>query len=69
MRAFVEVRRMAASHDELARRLDHLERETSSKLGEHAKYFSAIFESLRQLTSAPAKPKRKVGFSPPEEPT
>ena len=68
MRAFVEVRRMAASHDELARRLDDLECEMSSKLGKHEKYFSAIFESLRQLTAASAaKPKRRVGFAPAEE--
>lgn len=67
MRAFVEARRMAASHDRLARRLDDLERETSSKLGKHEKYFSAIFESLRQLTAPPPKAKRRVGFAPGEE--
>ncbi len=28
---------------------------------------TAIFESLRQLAAPPAKPKRKVGFAPPQD--
>jgi hypothetical protein len=67
MRAFVEARRMARSHEQLEHRLDEHEREMGSKLGEHEKCFTAIFQALRLLTAPPAKPNRRVGFAPPDE--
>lgn len=66
MRAFVELRRMAASNVALERRLEELEREISAKLGEHDKQFSLVFETLRELV-APTKPKRRIGFAPPPD--
>lgn len=67
MRAFVELRRAAASYTAIARRLEDLERETNAKLGHHDKQFEAIFQALRQLIVPPRRPKRRVGFGPPEE--
>ncbi len=64
MRAFVEMRRMAAWHEQLAARLDDLESRMGSELGKHERYFAAIFESLRQLAAPQPKPKRQVGFAP-----
>ena len=64
MRAFVELRRAVASQTVLARRLDELERHTNAKLAKHDKELAAIFHALRQLISAPARPKRPIGFSP-----
>lgn len=67
MRAFVELRRAAASYAAFEQRLDDLERETTTKLGRHDEQLDAIFKALRQLISPPAKPKRPIGFSPPED--
>ncbi len=55
MRAFVRLRRMIASHEGLARRLDELE----------AKYdgqFKVVFEAIRQLMLPPPAKRRQVGF-------
>jgi ORF6N domain len=67
MRAFVELRRAAASHSAIEKRLEALERETKAKLGGHDQQLNEIFEALRQLISPPPRPRRKVGFSPPED--
>jgi hypothetical protein len=61
MRAFVELRRAAASYTALEKRLDELER----GLGQHDEQLQQIFKTLRQLISPPVRPKRPVGFSPP----
>lgn len=66
MRAFVELRRVAASYTVIARRLEDLERDTKAKLGQHDKQLDAIFQALRQLISPPPRPKRRIGFTLPE---
>ncbi len=66
MRAFVELRRAAAGYSALEVRLDQLERDASSRLSKHDEQLNEIFKTLRQLISPPARPKRPVGFSPPE---
>lgn len=63
MRAFVELRRAAANYTALEKRLDDLER----GLGRHDEQLQEIFKALRQLISPPVRPKRPVGFSPPED--
>jgi DNA-binding transcriptional MerR regulator len=67
MRAFVELRRAATSYAPIQRRLDEVERETTAKLGEHDQQLDQIFQALRQLISPPSRPRRRVGFRPPEE--
>jgi hypothetical protein len=67
MRAFVELRRAAASYAAIQKRLDELERESKAKLGEHDQQLEQIFQALRQLISPPPRPKRRVGFRPPED--
>jgi len=55
MRAFVRLREMLASHVELARKLDALEKKYDDQ-------FKAVFEAIRQLM-APVEPKRRpIGF-------
>lgn len=66
MRAFVELRRAAASYTGIERRLEDLKRETNAKLGQHDQQLDGIFEALRQLISPPPRPKRQVGFRLPE---
>jgi len=58
MRAFVQLRKMASSHTELARKLEDLE----NRLGEHDEQFRIVFEAIRQLTITENKPKKKIGF-------
>ncbi|HEV3322226.1 MAG TPA: ORF6N domain-containing protein [Solirubrobacteraceae bacterium] len=66
MRAFVELRRTAATYTAIERRLEDLKRETNAKLGEHDQQLDEIFQALRQLISPPPRPKRQVGFGLPE---
>ena len=58
MRAFVQLRKMIASHDELARKLTELEQHLEG----HDEQIQAIFEAIRQLMTPPAKPRKKIGF-------
>jgi phage regulator Rha-like protein len=67
MRAFVELRRAAASYTAIENRLEELERETKTKLGRHDQQLSQIFQALRQLISPPPRPRRQVGFRLPED--
>ena len=67
MRAFVELRRAAASYAAIDKRLEELERETKAKLGQHDQQLGQIFEALRQLISPPPRPRRQVGFRPPDD--
>jgi hypothetical protein len=67
MRAFVELRRAAASYGAIEQRLEELERETQAKLGRHDQQLEAIFRALRQLISPPPRPKHRIGFAPPED--
>jgi len=58
MRAFVRLRRILASHKELARKLEELEKKYDAQ-------FKVVFDAIRQLM-APAEPppRRRIGFSP-----
>jgi ORF6N domain len=58
MRAFVRLRELLATHKDLARKLDDLER----KWGEHDQKFALVFEAIRQLMLPPAEPERKEKF-------
>lgn len=58
MRAFVRLREMLATHKDLARKLEALERKFES----HDMHIRSLFEAIRQLMT-PAEPKkRKIGF-------
>jgi hypothetical protein len=66
MRAFVELRRAAASYAALEERLRELERETATRFGQHDEQLDQIFKTLRQLIAPPTRPKHPVGFRPPD---
>ena len=56
VRTFVRLREVLASHAELARRLDELERK-------HDRQFTQVFAVLRELMGAPpAAERRRIGF-------
>ncbi len=56
MRAFVRLRQMLASHVDLARKLDALEKKYDAQ-------FSIVFDAIRRLMAPPErKPGRRIGF-------
>jgi phage regulator Rha-like protein len=55
MRAFVRLRRLLASHADLQRRLDELEKKYDAK-------FKVVFDAIRELMIPPKKKRRPIGF-------
>ena len=58
MRAFVRLRQYLATHQDLARRLDTLQRNHETK-------FEIVFEAIRQLSAPPPSRRRPIGFRAP----
>lgn len=58
MRAFVQLRRMAITHKDLAEKIAALERQSVL----HGQNIEKVFEALRQLFIQEEKPKRRMGF-------
>jgi len=56
-----DLREILATHKDLARRLEELER----KLGQHDEKFQIVFEAIRQLMAPPPQPEKKgrIGFA------
>ena len=55
MRIFVRLRKMLLSNAELARKLNTLEKKYDAQ-------FKIVFDAIRELTTPPEKPKRRIGF-------
>ena len=55
MRTFVRLRHILASHSELSRRLDMLEKKYDRR-------FRVVFEAIRELMSPKMPPKKLIGF-------
>jgi ORF6N domain len=74
VRAFVRLREMAATHDDLSRRLDELER-TATKLATRQDaldnatraQLQHVFDALRQRMTPPDPPQRPIGFVAPQD--
>jgi uncharacterized protein (DUF342 family) len=62
MRAFVHLRKMIASHKELAKKLKELEHH----IKDHDKKIQAIFEAIQHLISLPNDSQKKIGFTAKE---
>src|ERR1700737_3258303 len=58
MRAFVKLREILESNEQLNRKFAAVIR----KLGEHDKYFKVVFDELKKLTTQPTPPSRQIGF-------
>lgn len=67
MRAFVELRRVAGSFEELQKRVDQMELDIGARLSEHDEQLRQIFEALRQLIAPPPRATHPVGFRVREE--
>lgn len=59
VRAFIKMREMLATHADLARKIDEIER----KQKEHGDLLSSVYSVVKQLINPPEVPKMKIGFS------
>ncbi|MDB5098120.1 MAG: hypothetical protein JWM80_2541 [Cyanobacteria bacterium RYN_339] len=64
VRAFVRMRRLLVSQDELTRRLATVE----DRVGVHDRELEAVLDAIRLLLDYPAPSKRTIGFKRPDEP-
>ncbi|HZT69677.1 MAG TPA: hypothetical protein VFC10_08010 [Terriglobia bacterium] len=56
MRAFVRLREMMATHKDLAKKIEELEKKYDAQ-------FRAVFDAIRNLLQpAPVPPRRRIGF-------
>lgn len=55
MRTFIRLRRMLASHADLARKLEALEKKYDAQ-------FKVVFDAIRQLMAPPEPKRRRIGF-------
>lgn len=55
MRAFIRLRQLLASHEDLARKLDDLEKKYDGQ-------FQIVFKAIRQLMMPPEPSQRSIGF-------
>ncbi len=55
MRAFVRLRQILATHADLARKLDELERKYDAK-------FRMVFDAIRQLMTPPTSRTKRIGY-------
>ena len=64
VRAFVNLRRVLASHQDLARKITELERRFAGKTDEHARLIKQLYHLLDALITPPVPPPKKlIGFS------
>jgi hypothetical protein len=63
MRAFVKLRQMLESNEELNRKFTSVIR----KLATHDKYFAVVFDELKKLTTQPIRSRRQIGFTTEKE--
>ena len=74
MRTFVRVRALAATHDDLAKRLTELEDKTEALAMQHDTFsrntraqLKQVFDAIRELITPPEPPKRPIGFVTPQQ--
>jgi hypothetical protein len=60
MRAFIRLRRMLASHADLARKLEALEKKYDTQ-------FKVVFDAIRKLMTPPEPKRRRIGFQVRED--
>lgn len=67
VRAFVQLRNVALSHQELQKKLESLEKELDYRLDRQDETIEGIMAALRQLMTPPEHPKRPIGFIYPDD--
>lgn len=74
VRAFVRLRALIATHGDMAKRLDDLERKTEALALQHETFahntraqLKQVFEAVRELMTPADPPRRPIGFVTPDE--
>jgi hypothetical protein len=62
MRTFVRLREIMATHEELARKIEEMERKYDSQ-------FAMVFEAIRELIDSPEPKRKEIGFHAREKQT
>jgi len=57
VRAFVKLREILATHKDLARKLNEMEKKYDAQ-------FKAVFDTIRQLMTPPETKRQRIGFTP-----
>jgi hypothetical protein len=60
MRAFIRLRQLLESNEELNKKFAAVIR----KLSTHDKYFQVVFDELKKLTAQPTRSPKQIGFKP-----
>ena len=63
VRAFVQLRELIASNQELGRRIDQLEASLEKRLSTHDETITAILSAIRELMNPPPPKRRGIGFT------
>jgi hypothetical protein len=66
MRAFVKIREVLATHKDLAKRLEYIERHLAghdAQLGKQAEEIRSVFEAINELMEPPVSPRPQIGFN------
>jgi len=59
IRAFVKLRQVLATHKDLARKMEDLERQQK----EHSRQIAAVYSIIKRLIDLPAKSQNPIGFN------
>ena len=62
MRTFVRLREIMATHEELAHKIEEMEKKYDSQ-------FAVVFEAIRELIESPEPKRKEIGFHAREEQT
>jgi len=60
MRAFTQLRQMLSTHQDLKKKIETMEKKYDQQ-------FQVVFEAIKQLLEADAKPRKKIGFTVKEK--
>ena len=61
MRAFVQLRTLLATHEELRPKIEEMERKYDAR-------FQSVFATIKHMLETPMTPKRAIGFHPATNP-
>lgn len=62
MRAFVKLRKILATHKDLAQKLSQLEDKFEKRFKKNEAHIQIVFDAIRKLIETENKPKRRIGF-------
>jgi hypothetical protein len=65
VRAFLKLRQLIASNEDLARKLEDLEKSIASLDESTRQRFEEVYDAIRELMCPPSPPSRPIGFTAP----